>query len=140
MATCRRILEGAASDGTIKLLYIFQHSFEEPEAQELLKTRAAGRLSGNQLERDSESGARGPPFGDLRREGRDLHELRGTRATVLQGGAAAGGIEDRFGDPVRLLGQKLGHPIPYSSPEDLFVEWRGKSYAEHNGFGEKLES
>ena len=47
---------------------------------------------------------RGAPGGELRREGRRLHQLRAARPEGAQGGVAAGRGTRRLGDPVRRRG------------------------------------
>jgi len=133
----RRILEDAAA-GTIKLLYIFQHSFDEPEAQDLLKSAPLVVFHGTNWNATANLAHAVLPSATYAEKDGTFTNFEGR---VQRFRKAVPPLEESKTELeiIGMLAQKLGRPIPYSSPEDLFVEWRGKSYDEQDGFGEKLE-
>jgi NADH-quinone oxidoreductase subunit G len=134
----RAILEGASS-GRLKLLYVFQHSFEDPEALELLKTTPTVVYQGSNWNETARLAHLVLPAATYAEQDGTFTNFEGRIQRFYKALEPLG--ESRAGCEVLIsLAEKLEAPLPYSGPEDLFMEWRGESWAELDDFGEMLEA
>ena len=132
----RKILEKAAS-GEIKILYIFQHNFESPEAQEMLEQAEYVIFQGTNWNKTVEycnAVLPGATYGEkdgtfTNFEGR----LQRFQQALLPLSESKSDIEI-----LRTLAQKLEHSLAYLDAEEVFREWRGRSYQELEEFGALL--
>ena len=133
----RTILERAAS-GEIKILYIFQHNFESPEAQELLRQAEYVIFQGTNWNQTVEfSNLVLPSATHAEKDGTFTNfegRLQRFRQAFLPLSESKADIEI-----LTALAQKLGYPLAYLSAEDVFREWSGRPYGELEAFGELME-
>jgi NADH-quinone oxidoreductase subunit G len=130
------ILEKVAS-GEIKVLYVFGHDFDSPDAQQMLKQAEYIIFQGSHWNKTADlahlilpaavSAEKDGTFTNF--EGRVQH----FRQAFLP-------LADSRADHEILIqvAQELEYPLVYLTAEDLFMEWFGKAYEELDEFGEML--
>ena len=132
----RKILEKAAS-GEIKILYIFQHNFESPEAQEMLGQAEYVIFQGTNWNKTVEvANAVLPGATYAEKDGTFTNfegRLQRFQQALLPLSESKSDIEI-----LRTLAQKLEYPLAYLDAEEIFKEWRGRTYQELEEFGELL--
>lgn len=129
------LLEKAAS-GEIKVLYIFQHNFQE-EAKKLLTQVEYVIFQGSNWTDTADccdivipSTTHAEEEGTFTNfEGRIQHFDQ----VFLPLSESKNGIEI-----MTLLAEHMNYAWPYSGPDDAFLEWQGKSYQELNDFGDLI--
>jgi NADH-quinone oxidoreductase subunit G len=131
------ILEAAAA-GQVKLLYVFGHDFKEPEAVELLKAAPLVVFQGTNWNRTAEIAHAVLPAAAYAEKDGTFTNFEGRVQRFCR---AIPPLEEAKTDfeILNLLADKLDYPFVYNGPEDLYMEWRGQSYEEMDGFGEPLE-
>ncbi len=135
-SSVRTILESAAA-GRIKVLYIFQHSFDAPEALELLESIPGIIYQGSNWNPTAEQAHVVLPAATYAEKDGSFTNFEGRIQRFCR---AVPPFEESKTDfeILSLLAEKLEYPLVYNHPADLFMEWRGKSYAEMDGFGEVI--
>jgi NADH-quinone oxidoreductase subunit G len=133
----RRILEDAAA-GRIKLLYVFNHEFKEPEAIELLKAAPLVVFQGTNWNQTTEMAHAVLPSATYAEKDGTFSNFEGR---IQRFSRAVPPLEESKTDfeILNLLADKLDYPFLYNTPEDLYREWRGQTYDEMDGFGEPLQ-
>ena len=130
----RKILEKAAS-GVIKILYIFQHNFESPEAQKMLGQAEYVIFQGTNWNKTVEySNAVLPGSTHAEKDGTFTNfegRLRQFQQALLPLSESKADIEI-----LRTLAQKLEVPLAYLDAEEIFKEWSGRTFQELEEFGE----
>jgi NADH-quinone oxidoreductase subunit G len=135
-SSVRTILEKAASGG-IKLVYIFQHDFDAPEALELLESIPGVIYQGSNWNEAARRAHVVLPAATYAEKDGTFTNFEGR---IQRFCPAVPPLEESKTDfeILSLLAEKLGYPLVYNHPNDLFLEWRGKSYEEMDGFGELI--
>ncbi|MBI4447256.1 MAG: (2Fe-2S)-binding protein [Acidobacteria bacterium] len=133
----RAILEKTAS-GEIKVLYVFRHGFSNPGARDALKKAGYLIFQGTNWNASAaEAHAVLAAATHAEKDG-TFTNFEGRIQRFKQ---ALLPLEDSRPDVEILidLARRLGYPLVYLTPEDLFMEWRGKSYDDLGAFGEPVE-
>jgi len=130
----KTILEKAAS-GEIKILYIFCHNFENPEAQEMLEQADYVIFQGTNWNKTVEySNAVLPGSTHAEKDGTFTNfegRLQQFQQALLPLSESKADIEI-----LRTLAQKLEVPLAYLDAEEIFKEWSGRTFQELEEFGE----
>jgi predicted molibdopterin-dependent oxidoreductase YjgC len=130
----KTILEKAAS-GEIKMLYIFEHNFQSPEAQKLLEQTEYVIFQGTNHNKTVE-------YANVVLPGATYAEKDGTftnfegrlqrfQQALLPLSESKSDIEI-----LSTLAQKLEYPMAYLDAEEIFREWSGHPYEKLEEFGE----
>lgn len=132
----RSLLEMAAS-GEIKVLYIFQHNFQEEEAKKLLARAEYVILQGsNWTDTADFCNLVLPSATQAEEEGTFINfegRIQRFEQAFLPLSESRSGVEI-----MALLAQRLKYEWPHAGPADVFMEWHGKSYQELEDFGELI--
>ena len=132
----KTILEKAAS-AEIKILYIFQHNFDSPEAQEMLGQAGYVIFQGTNWNKTVEvSNAVLPGATYAEKDGTFTNfegRLQRFQQALLPLSESTSDIEI-----LSTLARKLGYPVTYLDAEEIFREWWGRTYQELEEFGELL--
>ena len=132
----KTILERAAS-GEIKMLYIFEHNFQSPEAQKMLEQTEYVIFQGTHWNKTGE-------YSNVVLPGVTYAEKDGTftnfEGRLQRFQQALLPLSDSKADIeiLRTLAQKLEYPMNYLDAEEIFKEWRGRAFQELEEFGELL--
>lgn len=131
------ILEKAAR-GEVKVLYIFQHDFSAEEAQRLLSQAGYIIFQGTNWNTTAElAHAVLPAAAYAEKEG----SFTNFEGRIQHFSPALAPLAESRPDTQILmeLATRLDSPLAYSGAEDLFLEWRGKTYRELEPYGEVME-
>ena len=134
----RSLLEKAAS-GEIKVLYIFQHDFQEEEAKRFLEQAEYVIFQGSNWNTTVDFCNLALPSATHAEEEGTFTNFEGRiqhfNQAFLPLSESRGGIEI-----MALLAKQLKYEWPWSGPEEVFVEWYNKSYEELGEFGELISN
>jgi NADH-quinone oxidoreductase subunit G len=136
-AEVREILEKAAS-GQITILFVFQHDFVDSEAQELLREAQYLVFLGTNWNTTASAAHVILPSAAYAEKDGTFTNFEGRIQRIKK---AVPPLEEALPDSAILtrLAERLDYPLVYSAPEDIFMEWRGKTYTELHEYGEMLE-
>ena len=130
---------GDAAAGGVKVLYVFGHDFDSDPAGELIRQAEYVVFQGanwNSTARMADAVL--PGVTHMEKEGTFTNfegRVQHFAQALLPLGESRPDLEILCD-----LAQRLGHALFYPEPEDLFSEWRGRSYQDLGEFGEILGS
>ncbi|HXK61758.1 MAG TPA: molybdopterin-dependent oxidoreductase, partial [Acidobacteriota bacterium] len=132
----RTILESTGA-GRIKVLYVFQHNFNAPEALELLRDTSVIIYQGTNWNQTAERAHVVLPSATYAEKDGTFTNFEGR---IQRFRRAVPPLEESKTDfeILSLLAERLEYPLVYSDPGDLYMEWRGQSYEEMDPYGEML--
>lgn len=136
-AEVAKLLEKASS-GEIKVLYVFQHHLDDPQAVKLLQQIGYLIYQGTNWNSTAQAAHLVLPSATHAEQDGTFTNFEGRIQRFQQ--ALLPLAESRPGTDILLdVAERLGHPLPYRTPEDLFLEWQGKTYSDIDEYGILIE-
>lgn len=133
----KALLKKAAS-GDIKILYIFQHDFQNKEAQKLLEQTEYVVFQGSNWNTTAK-------LCNILLPGATYAETEGTftnfegRVQHFHQAFLPRSKSRDVIDIMTTLAKQWGYEWTYAGPEDIFIEWHGKPYADLKECGELIK-
>ena len=126
-----------ASKGEIKVLYVISHDLNNDQAQQMLQQTEYIIFQGTHWNSTAELAQVVLPTAAFAEKDGTFTNFEGRLQRFRQ---ALLPLADSKPDHeiFAQLARQLEHPLPYETPEELFIAWYGKPYEKLDNFGEML--